>query len=66
MYIVKKYFWLLSKVASKTKYSPFCNCIVVSIGCYIFLKQVYKVFFQQCEYCEVGIVIIEFSTSLMP
>ena len=67
---------VLGKVASKTQYSPLCNCKVMSIGFYspcfslhcihlTFFCKFYKVLFQQCEYFEVGNVIIEFSTSLM-
>ena len=67
---------VLGNVASKTQYSPLCNCKVMSIGFYspcfslhcihlTFFCKFYKVLFQQCEYFEVGNVIIEFSTSLM-
>ena len=55
-------------MASKTQYSPLCN---LQSGEYWVLLTILHFltslqgFFQQCEYCEVRNVIIEFFTSLM-
>ena len=66
---------VLGKVASKTQYSHFVICKVWVLGfthhftLHPLIWQIFSLIgciFQQCEYCEVGNVIIEFSTLLMP